>query len=659
MTDVGLIQMPFGSTQWPSLGLSLLKAGLARDGIDGHVLYLNKIYADLLGRDMYELIARGLTQSHDLVGDWIFAEALWGHDGVNDTEYIRRILHGEDPAHRKTMSAEEEERYEETLVRAREIVAKFLDTCLTTIPWSTYRIIGFTSLFAQHVAALSLARRVKERYPDLFIIFGGSACAGPMGVATLQNFPFVDAVCLGEGDIAFPQLARAFLDSQMHPIEGILMRNVPWCDDGIRTVKNANLQVPNLDALPYPDFDEFFDTDMQSTSTQKTHMMLETSRGCWWGQKRHCTFCGLNQEDIAFRQKSADRALEEVKHLLTRYGNLTHSFIATDAIMPHSYFSTFLRRLTEEELNIRIFYETKANLMLHHVETLHNAGIRTIQPGVENLGTEVLRLMNKGVSGLQNIQMLKFCKQIGIDANWNYLMGLPGEPKESYERQSQLIPWLRHLKPPLAHGRVRFDRFSPYVERAADYGIRHLHAYPSYRFVYRGLEQSTVEALAVSFVGEFDNETAIATYTKAAREAIDTWREGADSWCLIAYEDRGRILILDGRQESTKVFVLEDIWMVILQATKTIVAIGKLKRAVADAGFDEIGEEDIWRVVRGLETRGLLVREGNSVLSLPVFLGSGYKPSEHVVKILEQQWSEAEIQAEVLSYRYIDASVKH
>ncbi len=36
----------------------------------------------------------------------------------------------------------------------------------------------------------------------------------------------------------------------------------------------------------------------------------ETSRGCWWGQKKHCTFCGLNPLGMNYRAKSPERAVE-------------------------------------------------------------------------------------------------------------------------------------------------------------------------------------------------------------------------------------------------------------------------------------------------------------------------------------------------------------
>ena len=56
-----------------------------------------------------------------------------------------------------------------------------------------------------------------------------------------------------------------------------------------------------------------------------------------------------------------------------------------------------------------MFYEVKSNLRKEDVRQLREAGVVAIQPGIESLSDEVLRIMRKGVSALQNIQLLKGC----------------------------------------------------------------------------------------------------------------------------------------------------------------------------------------------------------------------------------------------------------
>jgi hypothetical protein len=69
----------------------------------------------------------------------------------------------------------------------------------------------------------------------------------------------------------------------------------------------------------------------------------------------------------------------------------------------------------------RLFYEVKANLSHQQLELLARAGVRWVQPGIESLHTEVLRLMDKGVAGWQNIQLLKWTAELVHDAELNDL----------------------------------------------------------------------------------------------------------------------------------------------------------------------------------------------------------------------------------------------
>jgi len=91
--------------------------------------------------------------------------------------------------------------------------------------------------------------------------------------------------------------------------------------------------------------------------------------------------------------------------------------------------------------------------------------------------------MRKGVTALHNIRLLKWCAEIGVDPQWNLLFGLPGEPPEEYERMADLIPSLVHLKPP-ALCPIQIQRFSPYYQRSADFGIEIVGPVPYYQFLY-------------------------------------------------------------------------------------------------------------------------------------------------------------------------------
>ena len=123
--------------------------------------------------------------------------------------------------------------------------------------------------------------------------------------------------------------------------------------------------------------------------------------------------------------------------------------------------------------------------------------------------------MDKGVSGLQNIQLLRWCEELGIDCAWNILAGFPGEPPEEYERMAELVPLLEHLDAPMSTARLRLDRFSPFHARAEAYGFRRVRPSHAYFHVFP-LGRRELDRLAYFFDYDYEDERLPETYTRAA-----------------------------------------------------------------------------------------------------------------------------------------------
>src|SRR5262249_1542590 len=144
----------------------------------------------------------------------------------------------------------------------------------------------------------------------------------------------------------------------------------------------------DLDGLPDPDYDEYFETLFRIgrervLGNSPPMLLFESARGCWWGEKHHCTFCGLNAAGMVFRSKSVERARDELRRLSSRYKVV--NFEAVDNIMDSEYLEKLCRPLGDERLDYQIFYEVKSNLTPAQLRTMARAGVRTIQPGIESL----------------------------------------------------------------------------------------------------------------------------------------------------------------------------------------------------------------------------------------------------------------------------------
>ena len=394
-----LASMPFGALDRPALGLSMLKAELERDGFACDLRYLNIAFAELVGCDLYRWISSELPYTA-FAGDWTFTTALYGPRPDCDRAYIQEIL-------RDTWRLSEDDIAR--LLRIRALVPHFLDHCMEVIPWREYDVVGFTSTFEQNLASLALAQRLKARHKNIQTVFGGANWEGEMGLALHGAFDFVDLVCGGEADFTFPELLRRIRGGQRPSQAAKDLPGVVHRSGGESIFTGPPAPIRDLDAHPVPDFSDYFAAlDRSSATTVATPILLcETSRGCWWGAKSHCTFCGLNGSTMTFRRKSPKRALEEIRRLTEQYQ--IHFIQFTDNILDMKYFDTVLAELAELCLPVQFFYEVKANLSRRQVRRLAEAGVCRIQPGIESLSTRVLKLMRKGTTPLRNIQLLKWC----------------------------------------------------------------------------------------------------------------------------------------------------------------------------------------------------------------------------------------------------------
>jgi ribosomal peptide maturation radical SAM protein 1 len=632
------VSMPFGPLLTPSLGLSLLKATLARDGLASEILYLGIDFARRVGPLIYSKVAAGAPANHDLAGEWVFSGAVFP-DAAASGGYVRDVLRGGHAAHDKTShnQAEFPEAFIDELFGLRTQVGAFLEACLQRIVARRPRLVGFTTVFQQNLASLALARLLRSALPGTVLLFGGANCEGVMGRELVRRFPFVDAVVSGPGEGVITELARSALEGRAPPeLPGVLTRERAAADG---PVPNAT-PVGRLDDLPVPDFDDYFAQlrEAELDLPAQPRLLFETSRGCWWGEKHHCTFCGLNGQSMPHRSKSAGRALGEVDELARRYPGLPVSVV--DNILDMHYFKDFLPRLAERnaarpaeggDAKLELFYEVKANLSKEQLRLLRAAGVTQIQPGIESLSDAVLRLMRKGVRMLQNVQLLKWCKELGILPSWNLLWGFPGESPAEYERMAGLVPLLAHLPPPSSGSPIRLDRFSPNFEAPAEHGFRNVRPYPSYHHVY-ALADEAVHNLAYFFIYDRADAADHRTYTAPLAREIQRWQEGYEQADLFSVEAGPWLLLWDFRPAArAPLTALAGLARLVYEECDQARTAAHLCHTAAARPSSE---GDVEAVLDSLCERGLMIRDGDRYLSLAVS-AKAYTPGAAVLQRLK------------------------
>ncbi len=489
--DFAMAIMPFGLCAIPSIGPATIKAQLAKAGLRSRLFDFNLEYLATIDTDLTEgwRLHDEIAYLWDfLPGEWLFSPR---QDPERDIAYLKALL---------------EERVVpgplvEKLARLRPQADAFAEYCARRLAASGAPVVGFTTSFMQTQPSLAAAAHLRRLRPETKILFGGANCFGEMGPALLEAFEQIDVVATGEVDLTISDMVRALSEDdtdRIAALPGYATRG----PKGVKVTKDLKLPI-KMNDVPDPDFSDYFDTKAQLEALRgpveglPMFLPIETSRGCWWGAKSHCTFCGLNADRMDFRSKSPERAFAEFERQSERYGK-SH-FFAVDNIVDQSYFSTVMKDLAASPKDYFVHYEIKANLRRTHVDAMHDAGVMKVQPGIEALNSGILKLMKKGISALQNVQTLKWLTEGGFDVSWFILTGFPGETLEQYEETMELLRHVTHLTPPGNVAPVYIERFSPYQSRPEEFGIQltgHTHWYD---FAFPGLSPEMLGRIAYRF----------------------------------------------------------------------------------------------------------------------------------------------------------------
>jgi ribosomal peptide maturation radical SAM protein 1 len=620
MMRVALVNMPFAGADMPSIALTQLRAVLERElaaQVECDIHYLNLDFVSYLGAPFYQIISDTVLAVTSGLGDWFFSQEAFAESADESNAYLLRHF----SEHRAQLDA-----FRGPLGVKRREVGAFLDELIDQYRLDRYGIVGFTSMFSQNVACFAMARRLKQRHPEVITLMGGANCETPMGDVIARCSPWIDFVFSGPALCSFPRLVGHLLrgeEDRCHQIRGVLSRRklaarLPDPGREIGDELDISVDVP----LDYDDYFAAFDARVPRAAKIQPKLPFETSRGCWWGERSHCTFCGLNGVTMTYRALPADKALHLLRGLIERYGSRVSELKSVDNILPREYLTTVLPHL-DTPPGVTIFYEIKADLKEREMAVLAQAGVRHIQPGIEALSTATLKLMRKGTTSFQNLKFLKRCQVHGVDALWNLLVGFPNEPEEIYRKYHDDLTLLLHLQPPTGAFPIRFDRFSPYFVHAKDYGLK-LEPKKFYQMIYPSppFAESDLSDLAYYFADADYNAPYIvntARWLGKLRERIAHWqvrwhqRDRRLKPELTVKQRRAAPVVYDTRSGAVVEHSLSPTGWRILDLLEDQQRQSRLVEKLEDVAAREVAAE-----IAVLQQRGLLFEEDGIYLSLVV-----------------------------------------
>ncbi|MCP5046709.1 MAG: RiPP maturation radical SAM protein 1 [bacterium] len=478
-TRVALVSMPVLSAHYPSFQLGLLKPTLEREGIDVQTFCMYMYFGAHVGFKLNSALSEARPC---IASEWIWAKVAFGDVG-NEQDYIDH--------YRTSLNEICEEggcTIQDLLDIRNDKAFSFIDFCVNNIDWSRFQIIGFSIVFQQMAASLALAEAIKKKHPDIAIILGGPTFEDDIAEGIMKGCPYVDYLHCGDADRSFPEMIHRFDKGQsMEGLKGLI-----WRKDGEVISNGRSPNLIDMDTTPIPDFDEYFyafkESGFAKDPDRRDPMIpIESARGCWWGMRNHCTFCGLNRAGMDFRAKSTDNVMEMLKVLSQRYQH--HYFNAIDNIMENEYIEKLFGKLADDRIDFHMHYEVRPHFSRQQLARLKQGGLHSVQPGVESFNTHVLKLMRKMTTAMRNVAFVKWCTYYNINNLYNILYGFPGETEEDYDQQSELIDIIPHLQPPYSVAVARPERGSPMFTDREKFSITEVtpaycyyHIYPQDRF---------------------------------------------------------------------------------------------------------------------------------------------------------------------------------
>ncbi len=272
-----------------------------------------------------------------------------------------------------------------------------------------------------------IARRIKEKYPECVVIFGGHHVYPGGGM--LDECPYIDYLLHGEGEIIFRRLLRSIIGlDNAEEIPGISVRT----ENGI--VTNPEMISDNCD-YPSPYLNGYFDKILAENPDMEFMALIETSRGC----PNSCAYCDWSNMKSKIRKFPLERVYGEIEWLGknkvfglgsadSNFGMFARDEEITDKIVevhnktgyPVKFQTSYAKNSNERVFSIG--FKLEKNRLSKGItlsfQSMSDVTLKNI--GRENISPELFS------------ELMGYYNEAGIATYTELILGLPGETCESF-----------------------------------------------------------------------------------------------------------------------------------------------------------------------------------------------------------------------------------
>ena len=296
-----------------------------------------------------------------------------------------------------------------------------------------YDIIGFSCFTMNYNASRELADLAKKANKNVLRVFGGPhVIVEPE--KTIKDRE-VDAICLGEGETTFVELARALKEGRpLQSVSGV------WFKKNGKIVRNpVRTMICNLDELPFPARDllpmeKYLNAKLgrAAWAVKQPSTTLMVGRGCPFD----CTYCSTKLIfGKSVRLRSPKNVVDEIGQLTEDYGVRGIAFVDDTFTINKKAVEAICEELIGRKISIEWACNSRIDTISPELlRIMKKAGCTYITFGVESGNQGVLdKFIKKGIKLDKVEDVFRWTKQAGIKTGAYFLLGIPGETLENMQ----------------------------------------------------------------------------------------------------------------------------------------------------------------------------------------------------------------------------------
>lgn len=289
-------------------------------------------------------------------------------------------------------------------------------------------LIGFSNYIWNFEYNKQLAELVKKTFPECIIVFGGPQISEDIDL--LSECPFIDILMYHEGEVAFRDLLRAYINnSPLSEVCNIAYRSTD------KSVVNTEISVPDVWDLPSPFESGFFDKLCEEYPHIDFVPLVETNRGC----PNRCSYCSWGRIKSKVRLFPLERVFADIEWAArhkadflgiadANFGMFSRDEEITDKIIDCCHKYGYPRKFQvsySKDSKDRVFRITKK---------LNEKGMdKGVTLSFQSMSETVQKNIGRPNIDVENYKLLiKKYSEANIPTYTDLILGLPGETYDSF-----------------------------------------------------------------------------------------------------------------------------------------------------------------------------------------------------------------------------------